>query len=95
MTTELCGHWEHEGPCRWPHNNQIEQVEENFTFRTLFIAPSKEEHDVRNRIKHALRRSDGWEVVRIVGRNVTPSEAALAARLASSPRAAEYFVRQR
>ena len=89
VTTELCGHWEHEGPCRWPHNNQIEQVEENFTFRTLFIAPSKEEHDVRNPIKHALRRSDGWEVVRIVGRNVTPSEAALAARLATSPRSAE------
>jgi hypothetical protein len=89
VTTELCGHWEHEGPCRWPHNNQIEQVEEGFTFRTLFIAPSEEEHDARNRIEDALRRSDRWEVVGIVGRDVAPSEAALAARLARSPRSAE------
>jgi hypothetical protein len=21
VTTRLCGHWEHDGPCRWPHHN--------------------------------------------------------------------------
>jgi len=21
VTVELCGHWEHEGPCRWPPAN--------------------------------------------------------------------------
>jgi hypothetical protein len=20
ITTRLCGHWEHDGPCRWPHH---------------------------------------------------------------------------
>ena len=24
VTTALCGHWEHDGPCRWPHNNAID-----------------------------------------------------------------------
>src|SRR4029079_9373602 len=23
VTTALCGHWEHEGACRWPHNTDI------------------------------------------------------------------------
>src|SRR5688500_10850905 len=23
VTRELCGHWEHEPPCRWPHNNCV------------------------------------------------------------------------
>ena len=23
VTVALCGHWEHEGPCRWPHNNAL------------------------------------------------------------------------
>jgi len=23
VTVELCGHWEHAGPCRWPHNSEI------------------------------------------------------------------------
>lgn len=89
VTTELCGHWEHEGPCRWPHNNQIEPDADVFTFRTLFIAPSEEEHDVRRRIDDALRRSDAWEVCAIVSRDVAPSETALATRLAGSRRSAE------
>jgi hypothetical protein len=89
VTTELCGHWEHEGPCRWPHNNQIEPDAERFAFRTLVIAPSEEEHDVRRRIDGALRGSDAWEVCAIVGRDVAPSETALAARLAGSRGSAE------
>ena len=43
VTTALCGHWEHEGPCRWPHNNAIQQKGATFLFRTLFVAPASEE----------------------------------------------------
>jgi len=34
VTVALCGHWEHDGPCRWPHHNQIDGAQ----FRTVFIA---------------------------------------------------------
>jgi hypothetical protein len=89
VTTELCGRADHDGPCRWPHNNQIEPTADGFEFRTLFIAPSEEERDVRRRIEDSLRRSDEWEVLVIVGRDVASGEAALAARLASSVRPAD------
>ena len=50
VTTELCGHWEHEGPCRWPHN----KASADTTFRTLFVAPATDEEEVRERIEGAL-----------------------------------------
>jgi hypothetical protein len=46
VTTALCGHREHEGPCRWPHNNGIELSDPFANFRTLFVAPSTEEDTV-------------------------------------------------
>jgi len=46
VTTALCGHWEHEGPCRWPHNNDIELAESFASFRTLFVAPATDEDRV-------------------------------------------------
>lgn len=27
VTVALCGHWEHEGPCCWPHNNEISELQ--------------------------------------------------------------------
>jgi hypothetical protein len=23
VTSRLCGHWEHDGPCRWPHHTDL------------------------------------------------------------------------
>ena len=23
VTVALCGHWEHDGPCRWPHHTAV------------------------------------------------------------------------
>lgn len=85
VTTELCGHWEHDGPCRWPHNNRIEPAADGFTFRTLFVAPPEDEDEVRGKIENALRGAQEWEVARIDQRDVAPSETALAARLANAP----------
>jgi hypothetical protein len=39
VTVELCGHWEHEGPCRRPHNNAICPGPEFDTFRNAAPAP--------------------------------------------------------
>ena len=52
VTTALCGHWEHEGACRWPHNNEIDVAGASATFRTLFIATSRSmKPEVRERSK--------------------------------------------
>jgi len=58
VTTELCGSAEHDGPCRWPHNNAVVPNDEVSVFRTVFIATQSEEREVRRRIRSALRSSD-------------------------------------
>ena len=77
VTTALCGHWEHDGPCRWPHNNAIE----GSIFRTLFVAPDAEEEEVREKIEHSLRAAAGWSVVETRSRPVRADEQLLAKRL--------------
>jgi hypothetical protein len=82
VTTELCGAAEHDGPCRWPHNNEINPGEDIAAFRTVFVAPESEEREVRTRIRSALRSCDQWVVKSDRTRSLTTDERALAARLA-------------
>ncbi len=86
MTTELCGAAQHEGPCRWPHNNAIDPGEDIAVFRTVFVALESEEREVRTRIRSALRSSSAWVVSSDRVRHLTPDERALAARLARTQR---------
>ena len=85
VTAELCGAVEHNGPCRWPHNNAIVPRDEVTMFRTVFIASQSEEREVRRRIRSALRSSDEWDVRSDRTRSLSPDERALAARLARTP----------
>ena len=77
VTTALCGHWEHEGPCRWPHNN----ANEGTSFRTLFVAAAAEEDEVRELIERGLRGNAGWVVLGTRARPVGADEEPLAERL--------------
>lgn len=88
VTAELCGHWEHEGACRWPHNSAIDASLMPARFRTLFVAEDDEAADVRERIETTLRGATAWQVVSIGERPVAAHERALAERLESGPRAA-------
>ena len=88
VTVELCGHWEHEGPCRWPHNSAIEVEREPARFRTLFVADESEATLVRDRIATALRGDPGWHVVDLRSRPVAEDEGTLAERLLAGPRLA-------
>lgn len=81
VTVELCGSWDHEGPCRWPHNNDIEQAGADATFRTVFVASAKEVDEVRARIERALRTSTEWTVVESGPRALTNEERELGGRL--------------
>src|SRR5215213_8697602 len=85
VTAELCGHWKHEGPCRWPHNNAVRPSEDAVaSFRTLFVAPRADEEEVRGRIERGLRAATGWTVLETQPRPLAPDERPLADRLASA-----------
>jgi hypothetical protein len=80
VTVELCGHWEHDGACRWPHNS----ANIGPAFRTIFVASDEDEPEVRTRIESVLRP---WIVGDPVGRSLLPEEEELAERLLAGPRA--------
>lgn len=88
VTVALCGHWEHDGACRWPHNNALDAPADPARFRTLFVAKPGEAALVRRRIEAALPAHRGWRVVSVSRRPVAAAEQALARRLLASPRAA-------
>ena len=54
VTVALCGHWEHEPPCRWPHHTDITPEDDRHVVRTVFTAAGEEEPAVRQRIVGAL-----------------------------------------
>ena len=87
VTAELCGEWQHHGPCRWPHNNAIDDERAAACFRTLFVANQSEARAVRDRIEAALRGASGWRVLALRTRPVSDAEHELAARLLAGPRA--------
>ena len=81
VTVELCGHWDHEGPCRWPHNNDIDETGSVATFRTVFVAPAEDVDEVRARIENALRSSSEWMVLESGPRAPTANERRLGGKL--------------
>lgn len=87
VTVELCGHWDHDGACRWPHNSAIDAGREPARLRTLFVADPAESAAVRERIEATLRGATAWRVVSIRSRAVAEDERALAERLLGGPRA--------
>lgn len=100
VTVALCGHWEHEGPCLWPHNNDIAeghpptpprvQIGDSATpthlYRTLFVCEPSEEPTVRAKIRAALHTSPEWRLIVERERAVAPQEQALANDLLRVPR---------
>ncbi len=86
VTSALCGQWDHEGVCRWPHNNAIDVADTPAVFRTVFIATTADEVEIRRRIDLVLANSDGWFVVRSGARSLATDERELARRLTSARR---------
>lgn len=56
VTVELCGHWEHAPPCRWPHHTSVERTgDAKLAARILFACEPSEEAEVRRRIDQRVR----------------------------------------
>jgi hypothetical protein len=58
ITMELCGHWEHDGDCRWPHHTAYERSGNELSLTCAFEAPEHEVEEVRDRIELALDRGE-------------------------------------
>lgn len=54
VTTALCGHWEHEPPCRWPHRTEVQALDGGWQVSVLFDAAAPDVDEVRRRIRDAL-----------------------------------------
>lgn len=81
VTIALCGHWEHDPPCRWPHNNNDPTADG--VFRTVFAAVPAEESEVRARVEGALRARP-WRVRASGPRDPDADELALGQRIAET-----------
>src|SRR5688572_4713476 len=42
VTVALCGHWEHEGPCRWPHLTTTESTQGRIAVHVSYDCADKE-----------------------------------------------------
>ena len=97
VTSELCGSWNHDGPCRWPHNTRV-VVRDGAAVRTrtVIVAAPDDRAEVVDRTRRALQsglivpaseRDRGrWRLVSAETAAIEPDEHDLAGRLASAPR---------
>ena len=55
VTVALCGHWDHEGACRWPHLSTIEEGDDG-TYRLTveFDVPDNKIDEVKEKIRLGL-----------------------------------------
>ena len=82
VTVALCGHWDHEGPCRWPHHSAIDADSTPVHLRTVFACSPAEVDEVHAAIDAAVRNHPDWTVVSSARREPRDDEVDLGARLA-------------
>jgi hypothetical protein len=88
ITVALCGHWEHDGPCRWPHHTAVAQTPKGSIVRTVFVAPEAEQAAVRTKIAIALsagclngpERASEWSLISHAASEVAVDEQGRATR---------------
>lgn len=54
VTVELCGHWDHDGTCRFPHRSHIENSDNGFNLVVQVQCAIDELEDIQRRIHEAL-----------------------------------------
>jgi hypothetical protein len=84
VSVALCGHWEHEGPCRWPHNTRIDTAMSPAHLRTVIVVPEDERAEVLSKVEFQLRQDPRWSVMRFEAAALNDDERELAERLAQA-----------
>lgn len=54
VTVALCGHWEHEGECRWPHLTMTHERAGALVVTVDATCAPEDEDEVRRRVRAAL-----------------------------------------
>ena len=54
ITVALCGTWDHEPPCRWPHHTDVTPASDGHAVRTTFTVEPSDEPVVRQKMVAAL-----------------------------------------
>ena len=54
VTVALCGHWEHDGPCRWPHTTSTEVAGSRVAISVNYECPEDERPQVESLIAGAI-----------------------------------------
>jgi hypothetical protein len=97
VTVALCGHWEHEPPCRVPHRTDVARVDDGLVVRVLFACDPADEGDVRASVEQALTRGelpvpapDGapptrWRLLSSAPAGLSDADSGVAARFAALP----------
>lgn len=89
VTVSLCGQWDHDGPCHWPHHCRVREEDGEHVLRVVVAADDDEMDVVRSRIEAAIGRGvqtgpDGrtttWSVVSTRSDGPHGSEVAMAER---------------
>jgi hypothetical protein len=83
VTVALCGHWEHEGACRWPHHSSIDAEASPARLRTVVAAPENERAEVVQRVAQSLDGDRRWEVLKFDVVAIEDNEQELARNLAA------------
>jgi hypothetical protein len=86
VTVALCGHWDHEGPCRWPHYSEIDTDHAPARLCTVFACPEDEVAEVHAAIDTAVRTAADWTVASSQRREPHGEEVDLGERLAHDNR---------
>jgi hypothetical protein len=100
VTVALCGHWDHEPPCRVPHRSDVVAREgDRLVVRVLFACPPADTGGVRAAVAAALAAGElpvpapdaapetRWRVLDQEPVALTEGELPVAARLVAHPRA--------
>jgi hypothetical protein len=73
VTAALCGHWEHDGPCRWPHSTRAIERGGALVLDINVECSPADDDDVRRLVAAALAvgeitgpegRRTSWQLVR-------------------------------
>lgn len=74
VTVALCGHWEHEGACRWPHYTETETIAHQHRLTIDFTCEESDLDEVSSKIHGAIKKGrqagpDGsineWQLISI------------------------------
>jgi hypothetical protein len=81
VTIALCGSWEHEGSCRWPHHTSVNESITPSPVRVVYVVDDDELDQVRRTIEAALAKGDGWSAIAQRTDLLTADEAAQVERM--------------